>query len=86
MESSVTTRKKTSLIWDYFTIADNDKLAKCTACEFQISCGGKTAKTFGTINMSVHSRAKHPELYKEFEKKVEALKEAKKALEKSGES
>ena len=86
METSVTTRKKTSPIWDYFTIADDDKLAKCTACELQISRGGKTAKTFGTTNMSVHLRAKHPELYKEFEKKVEALKEAKKALEKSGES
>ena len=36
--------------------------------------------------MSVHLRTKHPELYKEFEKKVEALKETKKALEKSGES
>ena len=44
------------------------------------------AKTFGTTNMSVYLRNKHPELYKEFEKKVEVLKEAKKALEKSGES
>ena len=86
METSVTTRKKTSPIWDYFTIADDDKLGKCAACELQISRGGKTAKTFGTTNMSVHLRAKHPELYKEFEKKVEVLKEAKKALEKSGES
>ena len=43
-------------------------------------------KTLGTTNMSVHLRTKHPELYKEFEKKVEVLKEAKKALEKSGES
>ena len=37
------------------------------------------AKTFGTTNMSVHLRTKHPKLYKEFEKKVEVLKEAKKA-------
>ena len=34
--------------------------------------------------MSVCFRAKYPELYKEFEKKVEGLKEAEKALEKYG--
>ena len=86
MEAGVATRKKTSPIWDYFTIAEDDKLAKCTICELTILRGGKMAKTFGTTNMSVHLRTKHPELYKEFEKKAEVLKEAKKALEKSGES
>ena len=54
MEASGATRKKTSPIWDYFTIAKDDKLAKCSTCELQISRGGKTVKTFETTNMSVH--------------------------------
>ena len=81
MEASVATRKKTSPIWDYFTISADDKFATCAACELQVSRGGKTPKTFGTTNMSVHLKGKHPELYAEFEKKVEELKETKKASE-----
>ena len=38
-----------------------------------------TAKTFGTTNLSVHLKGKHPKLYTEFEKKVKELKEAKSA-------
>ena len=86
MEASVATRKKTSPIWDYFTIAVDDKFAKCAACELQVSRGGKTSKTYGTTNMSVHLKGKHPELYTEFEKKAEELKEAKKARDKSADS
>ena len=63
MEASVSTRKKTLLIWDYFTIAEDDKFAKCAACELQVSHGGKTAKPFGTTNVLVHLRGKHTELY-----------------------
>ena len=36
METSVATRRKTSPIWDYFTIAVDDKFAKCAACELQL--------------------------------------------------
>ena len=70
MEASVATRKKTLPIQDYFTIAEDDKFVMCTACELQISRGGKTAKTFGTTNMAVHLKGKHPKLYTEFEKKL----------------
>ena len=42
-------------------------------------------KTFRTTNITVHLSVKHPEMYREFEKFV-VFKEAKKALEKSGES
>ena len=83
MEVSVAMRKKTSPIWDYFTIAEDDKFANSATCELQVTRGGKTAKTFRTTNMSVHLKGKHPKLYTEFEKKVEELKEAKKACEKS---
>ena len=85
MEARVTTRKKTLLIWDYFTIAEDDKFAKCTACELPMSRGRKTAKIFGTTNLLVHLKAKHSELYTEFEKKAKELKETK-ARENSAES
>ena len=61
-------RKKISPIWDYFTNSKDDKFAKCTLCELLVSCGGKTVKTFGTTNLSVHLKGKHPELYTEYEK------------------
>ena len=82
METSVTSRKKTSPIWDYFTIGEDNKFAKCSSCELLVSRGGKTAKTFGTTNLSVHLKGKHPELYTEFEKKIKDLKDAKEAREK----
>ena len=82
METSVTSRKKTSPIWDYFTIGEDNKFAKCASCELLVSRGGKTAKTFGTTNLSVHLKGKHPELYTEFEKKIKDLKDAKEAREK----
>ena len=41
MEASGTLRKKTSAMWDYFTIAEDDKFAKCALCELLVSCGGK---------------------------------------------
>lgn len=51
-------------------------------CKLQVSHGGKTAKTFGTTNLSVHLKDEQPELYTEFEKKVsKALREAKEVLE-----
>ena len=82
METSVTSRKKTSPIWDYFTIGEDNKFAKRASCELLVSRGGKTAKTFGTTNLSVHLKGKHLELYTELEKKIKDLKDAKEAREK----
>ena len=58
------------------TVAEDDKFAKCAICELQVSRSGKTVKTFGTTNLSVHLKGKHPKLYTEFEKKVKELKKA----------
>ena len=82
MEANVATRRKTSLMWDYFTINEDDKFVKCATCELQVLHSGKTAKTFGITNLSVHLKGKHPEMYTEFEKKVKKMK----AREKSAES
>ena len=81
IETRGTSRKKTSPIWDYFTIAEDDKFAKYTSCELQVSCGGKTVKTFRTTNLSVHLKGNHPELYTEFEKNTKKLKDANEAHE-----
>ena len=63
-------KKKRSPIWDYFVTLDGKSFAKCCSCELKVSRGGKDMKTYGTTNLSTHWRIKHPELFKEFEKKV----------------
>ena len=74
-------KKKRSPIWDYFIISDDESFAKCCSCELKVSRGGKDTKTYGTTNLSTHLRIKHPELFKEFEKKSEELKLAAQARE-----
>jgi len=75
-------KKKLSPIWDYFTLAEDERFAMCTKCEQKISRGGKDTKMYGTTNLTVHLRAKHTESHAELEKKVKEQKELKEAKEK----
>ena len=71
METSLQVpKKKRSPVWDYFVVSDDESLAKCCNCELKTSRGGKDTKTYGTTNLQTHLRIKHPELFKELEKKV----------------
>ena len=77
-------KKKSSPIWDYFTLAEDERFATCNKCKQNISRGGKDAKTYGTTNLTVHLRAKHTESHAEFEKKAKEQKDAKEKKTESG--
>jgi len=42
----------------YFTISEDENFVKCVTCK--ISCGGENARTYGTTNLAVDLKGKHP--------------------------
>ena len=60
-----------SVIWQFFTLAENTKFAKCKKCEHAVSRGGKTAKSYNTTNLVAHLKKNHSEEYQQFMKSIE---------------
>ena len=68
------------MIWDYYKVVDQDqRFARCLTCNTRISRGGKTTKSFNTMNMIDHLQNKYPVEYRDYEekKKLRELKEQK---------
>ena len=53
-------------VWDFFTICQDKKFAKCEECEEVVSHDGDCAKTFTTSNLVSHLRMNHPNVYQRF--------------------
>lgn len=58
--------KKTSDIWKYYLLCEDNKYAKCNTCKCDISRGG-LGKNASTTSMINHLKRKHVEEYKEFQ-------------------
>ena len=70
MEASLQVpKKKRLLIWDYFVVSDDGRLAKCCSCKLKISRCGKDRKTYGTTNLSTYLRMQTSIIAKGFEQK-----------------
>ena len=60
--------RKTSVVWEYFTVAEDTKFAVCGECQTR---GGTTTKSFTTTNLVHHLSVKHPEIHANYlERKV----------------
>ena len=79
MAANPVPKKKTSPIWEYFTISEDQRFATCLCenCGQQVSRGGKDLKSYGTTNLIVHLKSKHSESFAKYEEKVKEAKEAK---------
>ena len=55
-----------SPVWDFFTICQDKKFAKCEECAEVVSRGGDNVKSFTTSNLVSHLRANHPIVYQRF--------------------
>ena len=53
-------------MWDFFTVCQDKKFAKCEECEDVVLCGGDCAKTFTTSNLVSHLRVNHPNASQRF--------------------
>ena len=57
------TGRKKSPIWEFFTVAEDSRLAKCKVCETEVPRGGQSTKSFTTTNLIHHLKTKHNEEY-----------------------
>ena len=75
-----------SSIWDYFAkVIDDQSKVICKKCNIKISRGSKDPKKMTNSNMVSHLKAKHKDLFGEYQKKDEENNEKKrKALEELG--
>ena len=55
-----------SPVWDFFTLCQDKKSAKCEECTEVVLRGGDSAKTFTTSNLVSHLRTNHPVVYQRF--------------------
>ena len=79
--SSVSSRTKRNLrklqpawrtpVWEFFSIAEDTKFAKCKNCTELVARGGDNTKSFNTTNLVHHLKTKHSE---EFSKLLEMKK------------
>ena len=58
--------KKRSPIWNFFPIGEDTRLARCKACNKDISRGGKTTKTYNTTNLTYHLRTEQADKYSDY--------------------
>lgn len=62
-----------SAVWEFFTVKKDDiKTAICKTCQCEVKRGGSTTKNFNTTNLVSHLKFRHPETYKDYQKKVTA--------------
>ena len=43
--------KKSSPLWDYFILVEDNRFVMCMKCELNFCHAGKDAKTYGTTNL-----------------------------------
>ena len=62
------TGRKKSPIWQFFTVAEDSRFAKCNKCEAKVPLGGQSAKSFSPTNLVHHLKTKreHEEEYKKY--------------------
>ena len=58
--------RKTSVIWEFFTVSEDTKFAICNTCEAKVPRGGETTKSFTTTNLVHHLTTKHPEIHTKY--------------------
>ena len=46
--------RKTSVIWEFFTVDEDSKFAICDECEAKVPRGGSTTKPYTTTNLVNH--------------------------------
>ncbi|XP_072044965.1 zinc finger BED domain-containing protein 4-like [Amphiura filiformis] len=69
---------RSSRIWDYFTICENDpSKAECNTCKSKLSRGGTIPSNYTTTNLKNHLRKYHKPEYKQFEEAVQNDQKAK---------
>jgi len=72
--------RKTSVIWEFFTVEEDSRFAICDECETKVPRGGATTKSYTTTNLVNHLLKKHPEIHSKYlERKAE--KEPKQPME-----
>ena len=81
--------KKMAVVWQYFTVSENDpRYAVCNTCSVDISRGGTVKKSFNTTNLIAHLKNRHKAVYRDYvqadqKKKNEATKKAQTATGKT---
>lgn len=66
MAANAVVNRRTSVIWEFFTVGEDTKFAICGTCEAKVPRGGDTTKSFTTTNLVHHLTAKHPEIYTKY--------------------
>ena len=66
MAVTIVVNRKTSVIWEFFTVGKDTKFAVCGICEAKVLRGGNTTKSFTTTNLVHHLMAKHPEIHMKY--------------------
>ena len=64
------TGRKKSPIWEFFSVAEDSRFAKCKKCNIEVPRGGQSTKTFTPTNLVHHLKMKpgHEEEYKRYNK------------------
>ena len=62
--------RKKSPVWEYFAITEDTKFVN------RFPRGGTNSQTYGMTSLVQHLRAKHIDVYKQFQQKIAELKEA----------
>ena len=60
-------RRKRLKVWEFFTEAEDSRLAICAICLKEIPQGGDNTKVYMTSNLVYHLKSKHLEEYKKYE-------------------
>jgi len=72
--------RKTSVIWEFFTVEEDSRFAICDECEMKVPRDGATMKSYTATNLVNHLQKKHPEIHSKYlERKAE--KEPKQPIE-----
>ena len=68
--------RKKSLIWEFFSVAEDSRFAKCKKCNIEVPRGGQSTKTFTPTNL-VQTKPGHEEEYERYNKlKTEEKKQS----------
>jgi len=55
-----------SPVWEYFSLAEDNKFAECNTCADMVSRGSHSARNFNTMNLVNNLKSKHQSIYREF--------------------
>ena len=65
--TSMTSTRRKSAIWSFFSVDEDTKYALCNECKRRISRRGTTTKNYNITNLVSHLKTKHRELYSNWE-------------------